>query len=960
MEKSVINKFSKPLSIFMIALGLYAISKYSYLLFHSLTEVFCVAIALCVFILAWNSRRFLDNNYLLFLGIAYLYIGVLDLIHALSYQGMGVFPAFDANLPTQLWIAGRYVQSLSLLIAPFFLEKKLRVHYICLGYTIITFALLATIFLGYFPDCFVEGVGLTPLKISSEYIISLILLASIFVLYRKREQFDQYIVRWLVTAIALTIAAELAFTLYTGVYDFYNLIGHLFKVFSFYLIYRAIIEKGVTKPFDFLFRNLKRKEARLIEHQARLEDQVRERTVELTELNQQLEKEVRERKHIEETLLQRNIELESLNRINRVFISTLEHEQAMIAALGLLRELLGASSCSTWLVEPATNELVCQHINSTVREFSLGWWSTIGSGIVNRVFDSRKNLLVSDMSENTEFPDIVAESAGLGSIIAVPLQTKDKIVGVLAAISIETGLFDSTNTSVFEVTATAIANTAERFQLLENVSAHAQQIQNILNTIPEGVFLLDLDMVIQVSNPLARQYLEKITPFEPDKPLIKLGGRPIEEFLFSPSYKGIWQQINLDDQIFRVLSQPITEEMHNLGWVVIIWDATKEYHIQNRMQQQDRLAAVGQLAAGIAHDFNNIMSIIVLYAQMAIDAPDLPPDTRENLKILYNQAMNATKLIRQILDFSKSATLEKIPLNLLGFIQDQVKILERTFPENIKIKLTHGYDNYNISVDSTRIQQVFMNLALNARDAMSDGGVLNIELEQIWIKNSRDAPIPGMAEGSWIQLVMSDTGEGIPLELQANIFEPFFTTKDRGQGTGLGLAQVYGIVKNHGGEIQVDSQVGRGTMFTIYLPSVPLQYSELTRPEDESIPLGKGERILLVEDDIDTRKAIEKTLEILNYEVVEANNGREALEIFQRFGNEIDLVLTDLVMPEMGGKLLAQALLDINPQVNLIVLTGHPILDDGESLKAAGITTWIQKPPRIVQLAQVIAQFLEN
>ena len=246
----------------LLLLGLYLTSLYSYLLFHSLAEIFSIVIAFSIFVLAWNCRNLTDNNYLIFLGIAYLFIGFIDLIHTLSYAGMGVFTGYGANLPTQLWIIARYLQSLSLLVACFILDKKkIKSNLVLLSYTIVLSLLLLSVFYWkIFPVCFIEGPGLTLFKKMSEYIISLILVASIFFLLRKKERFDRQVLQWLVISILLTIASELAFTFYESVYGLSNLVGHIFKTISFYFIYRAIVVTGLIQPQKLLFRNLKESE----------------------------------------------------------------------------------------------------------------------------------------------------------------------------------------------------------------------------------------------------------------------------------------------------------------------------------------------------------------------------------------------------------------------------------------------------------------------------------------------------------------------------------------------------------------------------------------------------------------------------------------------------------------------------------------------------------------------------
>ena len=248
--------------------GLYVLSRVNYLLFHSSVEAFSIVIAFAIFAIAWNSRRMMDSSYLLFIGIACLFVGGVDLLHTLAYKGMGVFPEQGSNLATQLWIATRYMLSISFLAALFFANRKFRPSLVIAGYTVVTALLFGSIFYwGNFPTAFTEGVGLTPFKVASEYVISLILLCAIYLLIRKRSEFSGNVVKLMASAMAVAIAAEMSFTLYTDVYGIANMIGHLLTVVSFYLIYKALIETGLTKPYDLLFHNMKQNETALTRQQ---------------------------------------------------------------------------------------------------------------------------------------------------------------------------------------------------------------------------------------------------------------------------------------------------------------------------------------------------------------------------------------------------------------------------------------------------------------------------------------------------------------------------------------------------------------------------------------------------------------------------------------------------------------------------------------------------------------------
>ena len=267
-----LNRYGEILAVAGGIVVLYIVSFYNYLIFHSLSEIFSIVIACGIFFFAWNARQFLENDYFLFLGIGYVFIGGIDLLHTLSYKGVGVFEGYGANLPTQLWIAARYMESLTLLAAPLLLSRFWKAKYMAIVYLMATLGLLLAIFKWkIFPDCFIEGKGLTPFKKISEYIIAFILVGSIIYLVQMREEFEDNVFKLMVTSILLTIGAELAFTFYISVYGFSNLIGHFLKIVSFYLIYKAVIETGLSKPYSILLRNLKQSEEELQSEKGRLQ-----------------------------------------------------------------------------------------------------------------------------------------------------------------------------------------------------------------------------------------------------------------------------------------------------------------------------------------------------------------------------------------------------------------------------------------------------------------------------------------------------------------------------------------------------------------------------------------------------------------------------------------------------------------------------------------------------------------
>ncbi|MBI1293976.1 PAS domain-containing protein [bacterium] len=391
--------------------------------------------------------------------------------------------------------------------------------------------------------------------------------------------------------------------------------------------------------------------------------------------------------------------------------------------------------------------------------------------------------------------------------------------------------------------------------------------------------------------------------------------------------------------------------------VVTFVDVTEQIQAENlaqdlnkRLVHQERLAAVGQLAAGIAHDFNNILAVIALQIPLLQRSASLEERDQGRLNVIQAQVSHAARLIQQILDFSRQAVLERRPLDLAPILTEQVDLLKRTLPENVLVSLNYDPGEYGALVDLTRMQQMVMNLAVNARDAMPKGGSLRIVLS-----SHTKAPRPHLSPGSWLCLTVADSGSGILPEHLPHIFEPFFTTKSPGQGSGLGLPQVHGIVKQHGGEIEVHSREGQGTTFTIFLPAAPLKgVASLGR--QHKFWVRGGYTVLIVEDNLDLLHALRDMIELLGYTPVTAANGIEAMKILEESEVAVDLVLSDLVMPGMGGEELLTILRARNITTPVLILSGHPLDAELPNLTEQGLAGWLLKPVDADLLSRTLAQ----
>ena len=405
-------------------------------------------------------------------------------------------------------------------------------------------------------------------------------------------------------------------------------------------------------------------------------------------------------------------------------------------------------------------------------------------------------------------------------------------------------------------------------------------------------------------------------------------------------------------------ARPLFEEGEFVGTLSAFTDIREYKRMEEQMRVQDRLAAVGQLAAGIAHDFNNALTSIIGFAQLASMRTDVPEEAKVELQPIIEQGHRAGRMVRQILDFSRKSDSKQQPMDLTSFLKEEVKFLQRTIPESIQIIVDMGPEEYLVEGDPTQIHQVLTNLAVNARDAMPKGGELQFRLSRFTLETDGPRPFLIMQPGEWIVLSVSDTGMGIASDILPHIYEPFFTTKDVGEGTGLGLAQVYGIVTQHGGFIDVKTEVGEGTTFIIYLSALEVSSEASEEGLSEDVPLGHGETILLVEDELWVLEAGRAMLERLGYRVLAAPASFQALELYERHRDEISLVLADIVMPQMDGLQLFRTLSAWDPDVKVVLMTGYPLIKEGRELLEQGIIAWVQKPLDFVRLARIIGRSL--
>ncbi len=498
-------------------------------------------------------------------------------------------------------------------------------------------------------------------------------------------------------------------------------------------------------------------------------------------------------------------------------------------------------------------------------------------------------------------------------------------------------------------------------------------VDTVLETLVDGLIVIDRTGRVQVYNPAcARLFgyeaaevvgnnVKMLMPPEIE--------REHDQYLVNYQSTGIRKIIGISREVVGQRKNGSTFPMHlavgettHLGepiYVGVIRDLTERNQVESQLRQSQKMEAVGQLTGGLAHDFNNILMLISINVEALLDE-DVPARTRERLEQIEKSAARAAELTQQLLAYSRRQPLHPRLTDLNELVGATSKLLRRTLGENIEIEALLADDLWITNVDRTQLETSLVNLSLNARDAMPDGGQLLIETRNVVLDQDYVAQNPDVAPGSYAMLAVTDTGTGIPPEALEKVFEPFFTTKEVGRGTGLGLSMVYGFIKQSNGHIKIYSEVNRGTSIKMYLPRADGSVADRTAIDAPSLPVGT-ERLLVIEDNTDVRTRICEILRGLGYSVDEASDGLSGLARCEAAHLPYDLLLTDVVMPgPISGKALADAVFERWPAMPVVFMSGYTedaITHQGRL--ATGVRL-LAKPFRRHELAQMIRQALDE
>ena len=503
----------------------------------------------------------------------------------------------------------------------------------------------------------------------------------------------------------------------------------------------------------------------------------------------------------------------------------------------------------------------------------------------------------------------------------------------------------------------------ERKQAEEALQLERDNLRNIFESIEDGILIVNQQYDIQYVNPVlvkdfgyyeGRKCYEYFHDRDEVCPWCKN-----QDVWTGKTVRWEWYSFK-NERTYDLIDTPMTLPDGSIGKLEIFRDITEHKKLEAQLRQAQKMESIGTLAGGIAHDFNNILYSLTGYTELALDDTEKGTRLHNNLQEVFSAEKCASDLVKQILTFSRQTEAEKKSVKVQSVVKEVIKLLKTSIPTTIEIRQNIDADCKPVLADPTQIHQVVMNLATNAYHAMREkGGVLNINVAKEKISMDDSASYPDLTPGTYIKLTVSDTGHGIDKAIIEKIFDPYFTTKPPGQGTGMGLSIIHGIVKSHGGDIKVYSEPGKGTEFYVYFPLIE------TKPVEPKIvstgPVQKGsERILLVDDEEPIVRMVKQMLERLGYQVATRTSSVEALEAFRANSDKFDLVITDMTMPNMTGIELAPRLLEIRPDIPIILYTGFSEITDANKAKALGIREFLMKPIVRDQIARTIRKVLDE
>ena len=867
-----LSSFAVPITL---ALLLIIVSNFNFLLFHTLAEFFAITIAILTCVVAWNTYPFTRNNYLMYLGVGYFWIGILDLLHALAYKDMGVISDGGVNMAVKFWIGTRYLEALLLLSAPWFLTHSFQRFRAFIAFGLISFVIIFLVFSGIFPEGFIEGKGLTTFKVYSEYAIIILLVLSVNYHYRRRKFIDDQVVKVIITSIVLTMCAELTFTFYISIYGISNIAGHFFKLFSFWLIFQAIIRTTLQTPFLVMSRGASTydaiPDATIVVDENGIIHQANNAACQL--LNKPIDKIVGNNNH-------------ELLHLKNVMIEDCPICQAIVNNIELRGYEIENRETGKWFDITLSHITGAADLNGTVE---------VVRDITQRKITEKKvaelDILKNSIVEN--LPSMVFVKDAVDHRYIEWNKAAEELTGMLKEEMLGKNDFDFWPEK-------------------------------------EAQFFIDKDKEVIKS-----------------KKLLDIKEEPL-----TTKYNGT--------RTLHTKKIPIYDTRGDAKYLLgISDDITDKLKTEEMLRRSQKMEAVGQMSGGIAHDFNNQLGIILGYTDL-LSEQAVTETQLSWLNLVRDAGQRCSDLTRQLLSFSRSGNADREKVNVNDLISEMEVMIQRSLTPEVEVKYFLTNDLWQTEISSGAFKDTLLNLVLNARDAMPDGGSLTIETSNIVLTKNSVKAFPNIKEGEFIEIMVSDSGHGMTQEVFEHVFEPFFTTKDVGKGTGLGLSMVYGFTQRYGGDILLETNPDQGATFRIYLPCIKETNTTLAETSDKNKSYKKGnEKILVVDDEAPLLTFAEQILESWGYTVYCANNAADALAILKK--EKIDLLFSDVVMPgKMNGYELAEKAHELNPQLKILITSGYADKFGGnEKYEKYGFEL-ISKPYDREELADRLRYLLDN
>jgi PAS domain S-box-containing protein len=695
-------------------------------------------------------------------------------------------------------------------------------------------------------------------------------------------------------------------------------------------------------------------------------------------------KDVTEKEKIAKAMRLRSRELQLHHQASQMFNSSLKLDQVLVTVLEEVRRLMDVVGCSIWLIEEGTEELVCRQATGAYGDTLVGWRLAPGEGLAGWVAMHGESLIAPETHDDERHYKEVDQMIGrdMRSILSVPLRVKGAVTGVLQVVDIQTERFNRNHLALLEPLAGSAATAIENARLYEKarleISIRKQteealresenKYRTVLEANPDSVIVYDMEGRVTYLNPTFTKIFgwtleeclgKKMDEFIPKEHRsethvmienVLVAGTPPDSKTYRYTKSGNIIPVSISGAIYH------DRDGQPAGSVINLRDISEQKKLEAQIQQAQKMEAIGTLAGGIAHDYNNLlMGILGNASLVAFDVGYDHPHYKK-LKNIEKYVQSGADLTKQLLGLAKGGKYEVKPIDVNDVIGKSSEMFGRTKKE-IRIYRNYQKDIWAVEADPSQIEQVLFNLYVNASQAMPEGGELYLQTENVELDESYTRYI-SLKGGNYVKISVTDTGTGMDENIRKRIFDPFFTTKDMGRGTGLGLASAYGIVKNHGGIINVYSMMNKGSTFDIFLPASTKEVEQNKQMHQKALK-GTG-TILLVDDEDMIIDVGSQILKNLGYRPLVARSGKEAIDMYQSNKDKINLVILDMIMPDMGGGETYDRLRNINPGIKVLLSSGYSIEGQASEIMNRGCDGFIQKPFNVKQLSLKIRDVLNK